>query len=147
MRTIYEANDGSHFNSSEECQQHDSQTKFSKYKNYTELHENVYDLCCVHIKNNTELFTTAAFIIDNIELLSLMITTDLKQVVKSGEFMAGQTILVRDSEFDDWKMAVFVQYGLNDMIYPYVCEGGEGPYVCEAGEGWGCIGWKYAKSI
>jgi hypothetical protein len=140
MRTIYEANDGSHFDSSEECQQHDLQTKLSKYKNYTELHENVYTHCCIHIGkhpgNNTELFTTAAFIIDNIELLSLMITADLKQVDKSGELKVGQAILVRDYEFDDWEEKVFVRYEPND-IYRYECES------CED-----CIlPWKYAKSL
>jgi hypothetical protein len=136
MRTIYEANDGSHFDSSEECQQHDLQTKLSKYKNYKELHENVYDLCCVHIRNGTELFTTAAFIIDNIELLSTMIDADLKQVVKSGEFTLGQTILVRDYDWVDWKEKVFVRYD-HGAVYPYICQ-----YTkCHTEP------WKYAKSI
>jgi hypothetical protein len=144
MRTIYEANDGSHFDSSEECQQHDLQTKFSKYKNYAELNGDINDL---YIGNNTDLPSMVAFVIDNIELINNMITADLKPVDKPEEFTTGQIILVRDCDFDDWKKGVFVQYGLNDMIYPYVCEGGEGPYVCEAGESWGCIGWKYAKSI
>jgi hypothetical protein len=136
MRTIYEANDGSHFNSSEECKQHDLQTKLSKYKNYTELHENVYDLCCIHIRNGTELFTTAAFIIDNIELLSTMITADLKPVVKSEEFMAGQTILVRDYDWVDWKEKVFVRYD-HGAVYPYICQ-----YTkCHTEP------WKYAKSL
>jgi hypothetical protein len=138
MRTIYKANDRTEFNLKDECQQHDLQTKLSKYKNYTELHENVYDLCCVHIKNNTELFTTAAFIIDNIELLSTMITADLKPIVKLGEFIAGQTILVRDCEFDDWQEVLFVQYG-HDDTYPYICE----PRSVHGRK----VGWEYAKSI
>jgi hypothetical protein len=146
MRTIYEANDGSHFDSSEECQQHDLQTKFSKYKNYAELNEDINDL---YIGNNTDLPSMVAFVIDNIELINNMITADLKQVdkseeftadlkpiVKSGEFMAGQIILVRDHEFDDWEEKVFVRFKLND-IYRYECES------CE-----GCIDdWKYAKSL
>jgi hypothetical protein len=140
MRTIYEANDGAFFDSSEECQQHELKTKFNKYKNYEKLHEDIYNHCCIHIGkhpgNNTELFTTAAFIIDNIELLSLMIAADLKPIVKSGEFMAGQIILVRDREFEDWEEKVFVSYKLND-IYRYECES------CED-----CIlPWKYAKSL
>jgi hypothetical protein len=138
MRTIYEANDGSHFDSSEECKKHDLQTKLSKYKNYTELHENVYDLCCTHIGNNTELFTTAAFIIDNIELLNTMITSDLKPVVKSEEFMAGQTILVRDYDLVDWKEKVFVRYE-HRAVHPYICETGSMPRRK--------VGWKYAKSL
>jgi hypothetical protein len=143
MRTIYEANDGSHFDSSEECQQHDLQTKLSKYKNYKELHENVYIHCCIHIGkhpgNNTELFTTAAFIIDNIELLSLMITADLKPIVKSGEFTAGQTILVRDYESEEWSKRVFIRY---DNYYGF-------PYLCEHSE-YGksqSVSWKYAKAL
>jgi hypothetical protein len=139
MRTIYEANDGSQFNSSEECKKHDLQTKLSKYKNYKELHENVYDLCCVHIKNNTELFTTAAFIIDNIELLSTMIDADLKPVDKSEEFTAGETILVRLYPTDNWKKKVFVSYSSNTM-YPYICENNQ---VVKDG----ILHWKYAKSL
>jgi hypothetical protein len=124
MRTIYEANDGSYFDSSEECKKHDLQTKLSKYKNYTELHENIYNHCCIHIGDNTELFTTAAFIIDNIELLSLMIAADLKPIVKSGEFTAGQTILVRDYESEEWDKRVFILYN-NDSDFPYLCEHSE----------------------
>jgi hypothetical protein len=136
MRTIYEANDGSHFDSSEECQQHDLQTKLSKYKNYKELHENVYNHCCIHIGDNTELFTTAAFIIDNIELLSLMITADLKPVDKSEEFTAGETILVRRCTMDYWEKKVFVRFDPR-AVYPYVCENGEDDIHH----------WGYAKSI
>jgi hypothetical protein len=121
MRTIYEANDGSHFDSSEECQQHELQKKFSKYKNYKELHENVYNL---YLDNTTDSLTVAGFIIANIELLNTMITADIKQVVKSGEFTAGQTILVRDYESEEWDKRVFIRYN-NDSDFPYLCEHSE----------------------
>jgi hypothetical protein len=136
MRTIYEANDGSQFNSSEECQKHDLQTKLSKYKNYTELYENVYNLWCDYVDNTTDSRTLPAFVISNIKILSTMIDADIKPIVKSREFTAGQTILVRDREFDDWEEKVFVRYEPND-IYRYECES------CED-----CIlPWKYAKSL
>jgi hypothetical protein len=121
MRTIYEANDGSQFNSSEECKQHDLQTKLSKYKNYTELHDTIYRL---FIENTTDSFTLPAFVIANIELLSTMITADLKLVGKSGEFTAGQTILVRDYESEEWDKRVFIRYN-NDSDFPYLCEHSE----------------------
>jgi hypothetical protein len=144
MQVVYRANDGTEFNLKDECQHYELQCNKTrtkdKYINYPELHENVYNHCCIHIGkfpgNNTELFNTAAFIIDNIELLSLMIAADLKPVDKSEEFTAGQTILVRDREFDDWEEKVFVRYEPND-IYRYECES------CED-----CIlPWKYAKSL
>jgi hypothetical protein len=136
MRTIYEANDGSQFNLKDECQHYELQTKLSKYKNYTELHKNVDNLWHDHIENNTDSLTMAAFIIDNIELLSTMIDADLKQVVKSGEFTLGQTILVRDYDWVDWKEKVFVRYE-HGAVYPYICQ-----YTkCHTEP------WKYAKSI
>jgi hypothetical protein len=133
MRTIYEANDGSYFDSSQECKKHDSHTKLSKYKNYTELHDTIYRL---FIENTTDSFTLPAFVIDNIELLNTMITADVKQVDKSEEFMAGQTILVRDYDWVDWKEKVFVRYE-HGAVYPYICQ-----YTkCHTEP------WKYAKSI
>jgi hypothetical protein len=51
-----------------------------------------------------------------------MCTTDLKQVDKSEEFTAGQTILVRDYFGEGWPdERVFICYG-NDPDFPYVCE-------------------------
>jgi hypothetical protein len=137
MRTIYEANDGSHFDSSEECQQHELKIKFNKYKNYTELHKNVDNLWHDHIENNTDSLTMAAFIIFNIELLNNMITDNLKQVDNAEEFTVGQTILVRQLPSDDWEEKVFVSYLLNDSMFPY---------ICKEGTGW-LVLWKYAKSI
>jgi hypothetical protein len=136
MRTIYEANDGSQFNSSEECQQHDLQTKFSKYKNYTELHENVYNL---YLDNTTDSITVPGFIIDNIELLNTMIIDDLKPVVKSEEFTAGETILVRNFKDEKWNDRVFIHYGV-DKDFPYVCE--HFSYGKSTG-----VKWKYAAKI
>jgi hypothetical protein len=136
MRTIYEANDGSYFDSSEECKKHDSHTKLSKYKNYTELHDTIYRL---FIENTTDSFTLPVFVIDNIELLSLMITSDLKPVVKSEEFTAGQTILVRDHESEEWDKRVFIRYN-NYHDFPYLCE------HSEYGKSQS-VNWKYAKSL
>jgi hypothetical protein len=134
MRTIYEANDGSQFNLKDECQHYDLQIKFSKYKNYKELHENVYGL---YLDNTTDSLTVAGFIIDNIELLSTMIDADLKLVGKSGEFTAGETILVRNFEDEKWNDRVFIHYGV-DEDFPYVCE--------SFSYGKGAI-WKYATKI
>jgi hypothetical protein len=125
MRTIYEANDGSHFDSSQECQQHDLQTKLSKYKNYRELYKNVYNFWCDYVDNTTYPNNTLpAFVIDNIELLNTMITADLKQIDNSKKFNSGQTILVRLCTRDDWEEKVFVRYDPR-AVYPYVCENGE----------------------
>jgi hypothetical protein len=149
MRTIYEANDGSHFDSSEECQQHELKIKFNKYKNYTELHKNVDNLWHDHIENNTDSLTMAAFIIFNIELLNNMITDNLKQVDNAEEFTAGQTILVRLSPWDDWEKKVFVSYAPSTM-YPYICENNQVyPYICKNNRvvNAGILHWKYAKSI
>jgi hypothetical protein len=133
MRTIYEANDGSQFNLKDECQHYELQTKLSKYKNYTELHDTIYRL---FIENTTDSFTLPAFVIDNIELLNTMITADVKQVNKSEEFTAGQTILVRDYDWVDWKEKVFVRYD-HGAVYPYICQ-----YTkCHTEP------WKYAKSL
>jgi hypothetical protein len=138
MRTIYEANDGTFFDSSEECQQHELKTKFNKYKNYEKLHEDIYILCCIHVGKNTDLPSMVAFVIDNIKLINIMITADLELLDQSEEFTAGQSILVKDYEFDDWKKKVFVRYTTGD-IYPYVCEDGQ-----DDTRYWH---WKYAKSL
>jgi hypothetical protein len=65
-----------------------------------------------------------------------MCNTDLKQVDKSEEFTAGQTILVRLCDGTDWKKKVFVRYATGTMC----------PYICENGKD-GIIHWRYAKSI
>jgi hypothetical protein len=136
MRTIYEANDGSQFKSSEECQQHEFGTKFNKYKNYTGLNGDINDL---YIGNNTDLPSMVAFVIDNIELINNMINADLEPVYRPEEFTAGQTILVRLSPWDDWEKKVFVRYS-SSIIYPYICE------YKQVGNN-GILYWKYAKSI
>jgi hypothetical protein len=142
MKIIYKANDGTEFTKRNKCEEHEMETLKNEYKDFSLLTNRINEM---FIESHYE--TASECFLINIKELNEMIAADLKPVDKSKEFTVGQTILVRDCDFDDWKMAVFVQYGPNDMIYPYVCEGGEGPYVCEVGEGWGCIGWRYAKSI
>jgi hypothetical protein len=68
-----------------------------------------------------------------------MCTTDLKQVDKSEEFTAGQTILVRDYDSEEWDKRVFICYK-NDSEFMYNCEHSE--YNKSKPNSW-----KYAKSL
>jgi hypothetical protein len=68
-----------------------------------------------------------------------MCNTDLKQVDKSEEFTAGQTILVRDYESEEWDKRVFICYN-NYYDFPYLCE------HSEYGKSQS-VNWKYAKSL
>jgi hypothetical protein len=135
MKIIYKANDGTEFTKRNKCEEHEMETVENKYKDFSSLTNRINEMFIEsHYENASEFFVI------NIKELNEMITADVKQVDKlvdkSKKFTAGQTILVRDSEFDDWEEKVFVRYEPND-IYRYECES------CED-----CIlPWKYAKSL
>jgi predicted RNase H-like nuclease (RuvC/YqgF family) len=131
MKIIYKANDGTEFTKRNKCEEHEMETVENKYKDFSSLTNRINEM---FIESHYE--TAGECFVINIKELNEIITADLKQVDKSKKFTAGQTILVRDSEFDDWEEKVFVRYEPND-IYRYECES------CED-----CIlPWKYAKSL
>jgi hypothetical protein len=137
MQVVYRANDGTEFNLKDECQHYELQCNKTrtkdKYINYPELHGAINDKWL----KSEEL--TAAFIISSIEELNTLITGALKQMDKPEEFIAGQTILVRDNVTEEWVDSVFIRNGDN-CDFPFVCEHFEyGAWEYEE--------WKYAKSL
>jgi hypothetical protein len=132
MKIIYKANDGTEFTTHDKCQEYEMETVENKYKDFTSLTNRINAMFMdSHYETAGECFLI------NIKELNEIITADLKQVDKLGEFTAGETILVRNFKDEKWNDRVFIRYGV-DKDFPYICEHSE--------YGKGAI-WKYATKI
>jgi hypothetical protein len=132
MKIIYKANNGTEFTTHDKCQDYEMKKVKNEYKDFTSL---INRINAMFMESHYE--TAGECFLINIKELNEIITADLKPVDKSKEFTVGQTILVRQLPSDDWEEKVFVSYLLNDSMFPY---------ICEEGEGW-LVLWKYAKSL